>query len=562
MFDCQDAFGDAAELRASPRRPRCGTLDPAGDGPDPLRAYTPAAPRARTPSTYRATSENGDSNTVTQAVTVSATANTDPLLSQLRLPGDGGDGEPRTLDAVLLRRGAATRSATRSSPSPPTARSATPAARSSTPGRRLHRSRPVQLPGHRRPRRRVRAGHASRQRRSRASRRLPGARRRRRVRPNRSRVFDLTCTDALGDPLTYVIDSAAGQRHADRLRLVRLYTAGAETGRASVHLARAQPDAGRQRDPDPGDHDRRRRQHGADLPGQHVLHGQARAWRGRSRRRAATRRATRSASARQASPAHGTLDATPAACCATPRRPATAGPDSFTYRASDGPAASRGSPRSRSTSRTPTTRRRATAARSTTTSRRAIPINFPTRACIDADGETLTYDDRRPAVARHARRPGAGGARTYTPDPGFSGEDSFTFRASDGVLESGTGTVTITVTPPPNHPPACQTSPQAGARTRGDHRSWSCTDPDGDPVTLETVAGPAHGTLGAIDQGTDSVVYTPDPGYTGADSFTYRASDGTLTGPAATVSIDVTRRPGCDDVSRTHARSAWRCRCR
>jgi hypothetical protein len=34
---------------------------------------------------------------------------------------------------------------------------------------------------------------------------------------------------------------------------------------------------------------------------------------------------------------------------------------------------------------------------------------------------------------------------TYTPDPGFSGDDSFTFKASDGLLDSAAATVSITV---------------------------------------------------------------------------------------------------------------------
>ena len=71
----------------------------------------------------------------------------------------------------------------------------------------------------------------------------------------------------------------------------------------------------------------------------------------------------------------------------------------------------------------------------------------------------------------------------------------------------------------------------------------ACTDPDGDALTLEKVAGPSHGTLGAIDQGTKKVTYTPAAGYSGPDSFTYRATDGTATSPAATVSITVVAPP-------------------
>ena len=77
----------------------------------------------------------------------------------------------------------------------------------------------------------------------------------------------------------------------------------------------------------------------------------------------------------------------------------------------------------------------------------------------------------------------------------------------------------------------------------------TCSDPEGDPATLELVTGAAHGHVGAIHQGTDHIVYTPDDGYSGADSFTYRATDGHATGPAATVTLAVTRAPACDDVA-------------
>ncbi len=52
-----------------------------------------------------------------------------------------------------------------------------------------------------------------------------------------------------------------------------------------------------------------------------------------------------------------------------------------------------------------------------------------------------------------------------------------------------------------------------------------CTDPDGDAVTLSIVDGPTKGSLGPIAGG--EVTYTPDAGEFGADSFTFRATDGT-----------------------------------
>jgi VCBS repeat-containing protein len=63
-------------------------------------------------------------------------------------------------------------------------------------------------------------------------------------------------------------------------------------------------------------------------------------------------------------------------------------------------------------------------------------------------------------------------------------------------------------------------------------------DPDGDPLTAVLVTGPSHGSLALNANGSFS--YTPAADFTGSDSFSYRASDGTLTSNVATVAITVT----------------------
>ncbi len=62
------------------------------------------------------------------------------------------------------------------------------------------------------------------------------------------------------------------------------------------------------------------------------------------------------------------------------------------------------------------------------------------------------------------------------------------------------------------------------------------TDVDGDPLTAAVVAGPSHGTLSLDPAG--SFIYEPDSDWNGVDSFTYDASDGSLTDPA-TVTITI-----------------------
>jgi subtilisin family serine protease len=52
------------------------------------------------------------------------------------------------------------------------------------------------------------------------------------------------------------------------------------------------------------------------------------------------------------------------------------------------------------------------------------------------------------------------------------------------------------------------------------------SDADGDALTAELASGPASGSL-ALD-GDGSFSYTPNAGFAGTDSFTYRAHDGAL----------------------------------
>jgi DNA-binding beta-propeller fold protein YncE len=87
--------------------------------------------------------------------------------------------------------------------------------------------------------------------------------------------------------------------------------------------------------------------------------------------------------------------------------------------------------------------------------------------------------------------------------------------------------------------PACSNSaisvPNGGTVTI----ALGCTDANGDALTREIVNGPQGGALGAIDQAAATVAYTARAGFAGADNFTFRASDGGETSPAATVSLVV-----------------------
>jgi VCBS repeat-containing protein len=73
------------------------------------------------------------------------------------------------------------------------------------------------------------------------------------------------------------------------------------------------------------------------------------------------------------------------------------------------------------------------------------------------------------------------------------------------------------------------------------------SDPEGAALTAALVSGPSYGTLTLNDNG--SFTYTPNNGYSGPDSFSYKAFDGALYSAAATVSITVNGAPTTDTVA-------------
>jgi hypothetical protein len=137
-------------------------------------------------------------------------------------------------------------------------------------------------------------------------------------------------------------------------------------------------------------------------------------------------------------PAHGVLTGSFPNLVYTPN-PDFNGPDSFTFRASDGALSDDGTV---SLSVTPVND--APVAESQTAStQQNVPVSITLRGS-DVDGDPLSFEV---GSASHGTLSVDGAIVIYTPDANYAGPDSFTFRAFDGAAFSAAATVNITVEP-------------------------------------------------------------------------------------------------------------------
>ncbi len=166
----------------------------------------------------------------------------------------------------------------------------------------------------------------------------------------------------------------------------------------------------------------------------------------------------------------------------------------------------------------------------------------------DPDGDTLALDSW--TQGQHGNVSCLpSGVCTYTPALDFHGEDSFGYRIDDGHGHSAEATVRVAVTPVNDRPIANDASAETAEDT-ATQLTLGAVDVDGDQLSFSMVTGPAHGSLSPLAG--NLVTYTPAANYHGADSFTFRASDGTSDSNAATVSLTVTSvndAPTCRDLT-------------
>jgi DNA/RNA endonuclease G (NUC1) len=159
----------------------------------------------------------------------------------------------------------------------------------------------------------------------------------------------------------------------------------------------------------------------------------------------------------------------------------------------------------------------------------------------DIDGDTLTVTLVTQGTHGSVAITGGGTGVSYTPAANFFGSDSFTYTVDDGNGGTDTATVSITITNVNDAPVANNESYSTNSNTTltvpAPGVLSNDTDIDSGALSAVLVVTVNHGTLTLNSGGSFS--YTPALDYTGPDSFSYRAFDGTDNSNVATVSITI-----------------------
>ena len=238
-------------------------------------------------------------------------------------------------------------------------------------------------------------------------------------------------------------------------------------------------------------------------------------------------------------PDNGTLSGTAPDLSYTPN-PGYNGPDSFTFQVTDGTADSNVATVNISVG---AVNDPPLANDQSVNTDEDTPVNI-TLSASDPESDPLTF-----AIVTdpaHGTLSGTAPDLTYTPNADYSGPDSFTFKANDGILDSNTATISITVNSVNDPPVLAPIGVQVLDEGMTMNVTISASDPDGDLLTLSASGLPAFATLADNGDGTGLLTLTPgfdDVGdYPGVE---ITVSDGGLTDTVAfTITVNnINRAP-------------------
>jgi len=173
-----------------------------------------------------------------------------------------------------------------------------------------------------------------------------------------------------------------------------------------------------------------------------------------------------------------------------------------------------------------------------------------TLIATNADDDSLVYSIvRNGSLGTAFITDTATGAYTYTPNQGEDGADTFTFKANDGTTDSNVATISVQIT---NNPPVAQDGNLTTNQDTAGNGTLVAADADNDSLVYSIVSNGSKGTAVITDTATGAYTYTPSPGDNGADTFTFKANDGTSDSNTATISVTINAAPvaesGCGTI--------------
>ncbi|HJT97845.1 MAG TPA: Ig-like domain-containing protein, partial [Rhodanobacteraceae bacterium] len=235
-----------------------------------------------------------------------------------------------------------------------------------------------------------------------------------------------------------------------------------------------------------------------------------------------------------AAPAHGTASIAGASINYTPAAGFT-GTDTFRYTIADGHGGTASADVSVTVGALPNRPPQAAPDRANTAFGRPVTISVLANDS-DPDGNALSIvaitQPFGGSVAIEGTR------LVFTPSPGFSGTARFTYTIDDGHGGTSTAAVTVVVSAQPNRIPtaADDAATTAFATPVTINVLANDTDPDGDTLAIAAVMPPANGTAAVAG---NAIVYTPNAGFSGTDTFRYTISDGHGGTASADVSVTI-----------------------
>ncbi len=168
------------------------------------------------------------------------------------------------------------------------------------------------------------------------------------------------------------------------------------------------------------------------------------------------------------------------------------------------------------------------------------PVAFSLQAW-DVEGSNLVYNVTM--HAGHGTLSGIAPDLVYTPAKDFHGSARLAFFVSDGAANSSYAYVNFTVVPV-NDPPVAEPSTHSTAYQTRVSVPLRGYDVERSAISFSVGQHPRYGRLNGK---APNLSYQPNPGFYGADDFTFTVSDGQLTSDVAKVTIHVSG-PGGEAV--------------